>query len=174
MKKINYRAVMMVISPIIASIYTIFAAWTYTSNAHPAKQCIWTVCSIIWWVCGLLWIRIYYADKKLTADLTALEKKIDETQRGLRELLKYRTYFCEYIGRELRGICEELQITPQDIADSLGFRAEEVESVMSGELNAMPDHIHKILMYLSVEQELLEKAANEYAQKQMEEEKHPS
>lgn len=174
MKKINYRAVMMVVSPVIASAYTIFAAWMYVSNAHPVKQCVWTVCSAIWWVCGLLWVRLYYADKKFKAYIASIEEKINFAQRELNELLRYRAYFCEYIGRELTQICMNRQLTAQDIADALGFRAAEVESVITGELNAMPDHINKILTYLCVDQQPLEEAANEYAKTRMNEEKHPS
>ncbi len=174
MKKINYRAVMMVVSPVIASVYTILAAYMHMSNAHPIKQYLWTISAVCWWVCGLLWMRLYYADKKLKADIASIEKKLDITQRKLNTLLRYRAYFCEYVGRELTRICAERQITVQDIADALGIRVAEVESVITGELNAMPDHINKILVYLSVKKEPLEDAANEYAQKRIDEEKHPS
>ena len=174
MKKINYRAVMMVASPMIASVYTILAVWMYVSDAHPEKQCVWTVCSAIWWVCSLLWACLYYADKKFKAHIASIKEKINSAQRELNELLRYRAYFCEYIGRELTQICTNRQLTAQDIADALGFRAAEVESVIAGELNAMPDHINKILAFLCVDQQPLEEAANEYAKTRMNEEKHPS
>lgn len=174
MKKINYRAVMMVVSPVIASVYTILAAYMHMSSAHPTKQYLWTIGAVCWWVCGLLWVRLYYADKKFKADIASIEEKINSAQRELNELLRYRAYFCEYIGRELTQICAERNLNAQDIADALGFRAAEVESVVTGELNAMPDHINKILIYLCVDQQPLEEAANEYAKTRMNEEKHPS
>lgn len=174
MKKINYRAVIMIVSHVIASVYTILAAYMHMSSAHPTKQYLWTIGAVCWWVCGLLWRHLYYADKKLKSDIASIEKKLDSTQRELNELLRYRAYFCEYIGRELTQICMNRQLTAQDIADALGFRAAEVESVITGELNAMPDHINKILTYLCVDQQPLEEAANEYAKTRMNEEKHPS
>ena len=174
MKKINYRAVIMVVSHVIASVYTILAAYMHMSSAHPTKQYLWTIGAVCWWVCGLLWRHLYYADKKLKADIASIEKKLDSTQRKLNVLLRYRAYFCEYIGRELTQICAERNLNAQDIADALGFRAAEVESVITGELNAMPDHINKILAFLCVDQQPLEEAANEYAKTRMNEEKHPS
>lgn len=174
MKKINYCAVMMVVSPVIASVYTILAAYMHMSSAHPTKQYLWTIGAVCWWVCGLLWVRLYYADKKLKANIASIEKKLDSAKRELNELLRYRAYFCEYVGHELMRICVERQLTVQDIADALELRTAEVESVITGELNAMPDHINKILTYLCVDQQPLEEAANEYAKTRMNEEKHPS
>lgn len=171
MKRINYRAVMVVLCPIISTLYTLSAIMRYADGAGKLKVGLSLFPAVIWWVCGIMWVWLYYRDKKLKADIQVLEQKIAESQaiaeRELAYWKQYRVYFCEYISRIVKERCNELKLTPEVIAECLGYRLEEVEAVFFGELNAQPDHMQNIFSFLAIDVPDMEDKANQYAVEQM-------
>lgn len=164
MKKINIRAVMMILSPILGAIYTITAVWRHLNDYSPAKIGVAVVIALLWFVCGILWTTTYYTDKKIKQIDAELKKLYAQRAYSM----KYLEYFTESIQKTFRNRREELGMSAGEVAEAAKCTEKDVLALEQGG-SVFSDRVCRILEVLGLDEKKITEKAQRYADDRMKE-----